>query len=100
MFVTPEALSWSDEPFRYVAGDPSLDLVNTVDWTDRGPEHDRLTDYQRLVSWAEGAGVLLSGGALRVSAMSLVVPLLILLLPTLFASFYVSYRDVFGVERP
>jgi hypothetical protein len=44
--------------------------------------------------------VLLSGGALRVSAMSLVVPLLILLLPTLFASFYVSYRDVFGVERP
>jgi hypothetical protein len=44
--------------------------------------------------------VLVSGGALRVSAMSLVVPLLILLLPTLFASFYVSYRDVFGVERP
>jgi hypothetical protein len=43
--------------------------------------------------------VLISGGALRVSAMSLVVPLLILLLPTLFASFYASYRDVFGVER-
>jgi hypothetical protein len=32
--------------------------------------------------------------------MSLVFPLLILLLPTLFASFYVSYRDVFGTERP
>lgn len=28
--------------------------------------------------------------------MSLVFPLLILLLPTLFASFYASYRDVFG----
>jgi hypothetical protein len=40
-----------------------------------------------------------SGGALRVPVMSLVFPLLILLLPTLFASFYVSYRDVFGVEN-
>jgi hypothetical protein len=43
--------------------------------------------------------MLASGGALRVPVMSLVFPLLILLLPTLFASFYVSYRDVFGVER-
>ena len=30
--------------------------------------------------------------------MSLVFPLLIVLLPTLFASFYASYRDMFGVE--
>lgn len=44
--------------------------------------------------------LLASGGALRLPVMSLVFPLLILLLPTLFASFYVSYRDVFGVERP
>ncbi len=43
--------------------------------------------------------MLASGGALRVPAMSLVFPLLILLLPTLFASFYVSYRDVFGPEK-
>jgi hypothetical protein len=28
-----------------------------------------------------------------------VFPLLLLMLPTLFASFYVSYRDVFGVEK-
>jgi hypothetical protein len=35
---------------------------------------------------------------LKIAAVSLVFPLLILLLPTLFASFYVSYRDVFGVE--
>lgn len=40
--------------------------------------------------------MLVSGGALRIPVMSLVFPLLILLLPTLFASFYVSYRDVFG----
>ena len=43
--------------------------------------------------------MLLSGGALRVPVMSLVFPLLILLLPTLFASFYVSYRDIFGIQK-
>jgi len=35
---------------------------------------------------------------LKVAAMSLVFPLLLVLLPTLFASFYASYRDIFGVE--
>lgn len=34
--------------------------------------------------------------SISVAAMSLVFPLLIALLPTLFASFYASYRDVFG----
>lgn len=43
--------------------------------------------------------MLASGGALRAPLMSLVFPLLILLLPTLFASFYASYRDVFGAPR-
>jgi hypothetical protein len=43
--------------------------------------------------------VLVSGGTLRVPAVALVFPLLILLLPTLLASFYASYRDVFGPER-
>jgi hypothetical protein len=43
--------------------------------------------------------MLFSGGGMRVPAMSLMFPLLILLLPTLFASFYVSYRDVFGLAR-
>ena len=47
-----------DLPFKYVSGDPSIDLVNTVDWTSRGPEQDRLTNYQRLIEWAEGADVL------------------------------------------
>jgi hypothetical protein len=36
--------------------------------------------------------------SLKIAAMSLVFPLLIVLLPTLFASFYASYRDVFGAE--
>ena len=45
---------------------------------------------------ALSALVLVSGGSLRLDAMALVFPLLILLLPTLLASFYASYRDVFG----
>jgi hypothetical protein len=41
------------------------------------------------------------GGAdLGVAVASLVFPLLLIMLPTLFASFYVSYRDVFGPEKP
>jgi hypothetical protein len=42
--------------------------------------------------------MLASGGTLRAPLMSLVFPLLIVLLPTLFASFYASYRDVFGTK--
>jgi predicted RNA-binding Zn ribbon-like protein len=42
----------------YVAGDPALDLVNTVDWTSNGPEEERLGTYEQLSRWAEGAGVL------------------------------------------
>jgi predicted RNA-binding Zn ribbon-like protein len=45
-------------PFRYVGGDPAIDLVNTVDWTSRGPENDRLPDFGRVVEWAVGAGIL------------------------------------------
>ena len=41
------------------------------------------------------SALMLAGGT-RVPATSLVFPLLIVLLPTLFASFYASYRDVFG----
>jgi hypothetical protein len=44
-------------------------------------------------------GVLLaSGGALKLPVMGLVFPLLIVMLPTLFASFYASYRDIFADE--
>jgi predicted RNA-binding Zn ribbon-like protein len=59
MITSSHSLSTAPElPFKYVGGDPALDLVNTVDWTERGPEHDRLTDYERLTRWAEGAGAL------------------------------------------
>lgn len=39
---------------------------------------------------------LASGGSLRPQAATLVLPLALALLPALFASFYASYRDVFG----
>lgn len=51
-----------------------------------------------LAPFAALSGLMLaSGGALRAPVMSLVFPLLMVLLPTLFASFYASYRDVFGL---
>ena len=68
MSTDPQSLSFaSDLPFEYVGGDASLDLVNTVDWTARGLEMDRLSSYERLVRWAEGAGVVgaAEGEALR-----------------------------------
>jgi predicted RNA-binding Zn ribbon-like protein len=56
-----------DLPFRYVAGDPALDLVNTVDWTRRGPDDERLTDYARFTEFAVGAGLIdaVQGNRLR-----------------------------------
>lgn len=45
-------------PLRYIAGDPSLDFVNTIDWTREGTRDERLTSYDRLTRWAEGAGLL------------------------------------------
>ena len=42
--------------------------------------------------------VLTATGALRFPAAALVFPLVFILLPTLFASFYASYRDVFGYD--
>lgn len=41
---------------------------------------------------------LATAGDLQLPLAMLVFPLLIVLLPTLFASFYVSYRDVFGYD--
>jgi predicted RNA-binding Zn ribbon-like protein len=45
-------------PFKYVGGDPAIDLVNTVDWTGHGLKDERLGDYQGLTRWAEGSGVV------------------------------------------
>ncbi|HKI95088.1 MAG TPA: ABATE domain-containing protein [Gemmatimonadales bacterium] len=59
MAKIPPTQTWSiDTTFKYVGGDPGLDLVNTVDWTRRGLEEDRLPDFASLTRWAEGAGVI------------------------------------------
>jgi predicted RNA-binding Zn ribbon-like protein len=64
MRSSPESISSDPSlPFKYVGGDPSIEIVNTVDWTDRGLESERLTDYERLTRWAEGAGVLTPAAA-------------------------------------
>jgi hypothetical protein len=47
-------------------------------------------------SFALSALLLLTGGTLPVSLESFVYVLMLVLMPTLLASFYVSYRDVFG----
>ncbi len=51
--------------FGFIAGDPALDFVNTVDWTDAGPVDERLTDYEALVRWSAEAGVLTKSAADR-----------------------------------
>ena len=60
------------QPFVFIGGDPSLDLVNTVAWTRAGPVHERLTSYEALTRWTEGAGLLdrAAGASLRRIAQS------------------------------
>jgi predicted RNA-binding Zn ribbon-like protein len=45
-------------PLKYVGGDASIDLVNTVDWLHDGLDNDRIPDYDRFLDWAEGGGVI------------------------------------------
>lgn len=64
--ITPEL------PLKFVGGDTSLDFINTVEWTPSGLENDRLGSYDRLVTWARGAGVVseAEAHALREAAAS------------------------------
>jgi predicted RNA-binding Zn ribbon-like protein len=62
----PPAISVDDTlPFEFIAGDVSLDFVNTVDWTSRGPARDRIGSYGRLIEWALAAGAIDEPGATR-----------------------------------
>jgi|SRR5688500_7238973 len=59
MPTAPASRSFApSKPFKFIGGDPSLDFVDTADWTPQGPLEDRLTDYDRLLDWAEKSGVL------------------------------------------
>src|SRR4051812_24119414 len=73
--TAPKPLSSAGHlPFKYIGGDPSLDLVNTVDWTVRGLVEDRLTDYERLTRWAEGAGAISSRQGAQLRALAVARP--------------------------
>jgi len=62
----PPAISVDDTlPFQFIAGDVSLDFVNTVDWTSRGPARDRIGSYDRLIEWALAARVIDESTATR-----------------------------------
>ena len=63
-----------DPPFQYIGGDPAIDFVNTVDWTSRGPEQERLTDFDRVIRWAEGAGVVSAKAAAALQAREVAKP--------------------------
>ena len=47
------------QPFQLIAGDPALDLVNTLDWRFResGPE-EKIAGYDDLLSFTEQSGLL------------------------------------------
>ena len=69
----PSAISVDDTlPFRFIAGDLSLDFVNTVDWTSRGPARDRIGSYGRVIEWAMAAEILDERGATRLERRAFV----------------------------
>ena len=72
--LSPAPPPAAELPFKYVGGDPAIDLVNTVDWTSRGPEHDRLASYERLVEWAQGAQIVSSRVAAELRSRARVHP--------------------------
>ena len=46
--MTPPSAPSHEASILYLAGDPALDLVNTVDWTSRGTEQDRFRTYEGI----------------------------------------------------
>jgi predicted RNA-binding Zn ribbon-like protein len=70
MAATSPDSSSPDLPFEYIGGDPAIDLVNTVDYTSRGPEQDRLSDFDRVIRWAQGAGILTAKAASSLRAQA------------------------------
>jgi predicted RNA-binding Zn ribbon-like protein len=73
--MPPSTLSYAEDlPFKYVGGDPSLDLVNTVDWTTRGLVDERLTSYERMTRWAEGAGTLTAKAGVQLRTLATAHP--------------------------
>src|SRR5215471_10382479 len=45
-------------PFEYTGGNLALDFVHTIDSRGSEARKDLLTDYARMVQWAEGAKLI------------------------------------------
>jgi predicted RNA-binding Zn ribbon-like protein len=50
--------SSAKSPFEYTGGNLALDFVNTIDSRGSEQRNELLTDYGRIVRWAEGAEVI------------------------------------------
>src|SRR5512143_1395262 len=69
--TAPESRSFaSGLPLKFVGGDPSVDFVNTVDWTPDGLVNERLVDFRRLLGWGARAGVIDRGEATRLARVA------------------------------
>ncbi len=47
--------------YKLIAGEPSLDLVNTVSWPRTAREHDWLDSAENVLLWAEAVGLISRG---------------------------------------
>lgn len=57
--MSTDVATGAGERFGFIAGDPALDFVNTVDWRlDEEKRTELLRGYGDLVIWAELAGVV------------------------------------------
>ena len=57
-----------DAEFGFIAGDPALDLVNTVHWRlSPTQRYDALATPERLVRWSERAGLLEADEAMLIA---------------------------------
>lgn len=70
--VGPDGLDGPDgAKFGFIAGDPALDLVNTVDWRlDDARRVDLLSGYTNLLLWAELAGIVRHAEAAAIGGLA------------------------------
>jgi len=61
-------------PFEYTGGTLSLDFANTVDNRANERRIELLTDYKRLLQWAEGAGIVTPKTADRLQRLASEAP--------------------------
>jgi predicted RNA-binding Zn ribbon-like protein len=61
-------------PFEFTGGHPALDFTNTVNNRSSGHPEELLTDYTRLLQWAQEAGVVIPKTAERLLRLAAETP--------------------------